>query len=130
MGRLTGIPHFFTHEAWNEEKEDTRELRQARKELPENYDPLHDDDSERDLVKLKQVEIARRMHAKSEGHVIRRTRESLDYKGVPLIPLPPLTTEYVYLNLTERELAIITEHGSSLREKYVVIIDFPTLFIP
>ncbi|KJA17089.1 hypothetical protein HYPSUDRAFT_206460 [Hypholoma sublateritium FD-334 SS-4] len=117
MGRLTGIPHFFTHEAWNEEKEDARELRLARKELPDGYDPLKDDDSERDVVKLKQVEIARRMYANSEGHVIRRTRNSLDYKGVPLIPLPLLTTEYVYLDLTERELGIITDHGSSLQEK-------------
>ncbi|KJA15384.1 hypothetical protein HYPSUDRAFT_207935 [Hypholoma sublateritium FD-334 SS-4] len=116
MGRLTGIPHFFTLEAWNEEKEDARELRLARKERPDGYDPLTDDDSERDAVKLKQVEIARRMHERSEGHVIRRTRDSLDWKGTRLIPLPPLRTEYVYLDLTERELQIITDHGKSLQE--------------
>lgn len=57
MGRLTGIPYFFTPEAWEEEKEDVRDLRQARKQLPEGYDPLNDDDSDSDLVKLKQVEI-------------------------------------------------------------------------
>lgn len=117
MGRLTGIPHFFTLEAWNEEKDDARELRLARKELPDSYDALYDDGSERDIVKLKQIEIARRMHERSEGHVIRRTRDSLDWKGTRLIPLPPLRTEYVYLNLTERELQIITDHGKSLQEK-------------
>lgn len=117
MGRLTGIAHFFTQEAWNEEKEDARELRLARKELSDNYDPFEDDDSERDIVKLKQVEIAHRMYEKSEGHVIRRTRDSLDWKGRHLIPLPPLRTEYAYLDLTERELRIITDHGNSLQDK-------------
>lgn len=117
MGRLTGIPYFFTPEAWEEEKQDVRDLRQARKELPEEYDPLNDDDSDHDLVKLKQVEIARRMYGQSEGHVIRRTRNSLDWKGSPLIPLPPLKTEYAYLDLTERELRIITANGNSLQEK-------------
>ena len=117
MGRLIGLSFFFTHEAWNEEKEDTRVLRLARKELPDSIDPLQDEDSERDIVKLKQVEIARRMNDQSAGHVIRRTRDSLDYKGIRLVPLPPLTTEYVYLDLTERELRIITDNGSSLREK-------------
>ncbi|KJA20680.1 hypothetical protein HYPSUDRAFT_203649 [Hypholoma sublateritium FD-334 SS-4] len=116
MGRLAGIPHFFTLEAWNEEKEDARELRLARKELPDDDNPLNDDDSERDVVKLKQVEIARRMHERSKGHVIRRTRDSLNWKGIRLIPLPPLRTEYVYLDLTERELQIITDHGKSLQE--------------
>lgn len=120
MGRLTGIQHFFTQDAWNEEKEDARQLRLARRELPDSYDPLKDDDSERDVVKLKQVEIARRLHETSKGHVIRRTRDSLDWKGTHLIPLPPLRTEYVYLDLTERELRIITDHGSSLQEKYAV----------
>ena len=117
MGRLTGVPHFFTHEAWIEEKEDSRELRQARKDLPDDYDPLYDDDSETNLYKLKQVEIARRMQERSEGRVIRRTRESLNWQGTCLIPLPPLKTEYVHLDLTERELQIITDHGKALQEK-------------
>ena len=117
MGRLIGLSFFFTHEAWNEEKEDARELRGARRELLDSLDPQQDDDPECDIIKLKQVEIARRMNKQSTGHVICRARDSLDYMGIPLIPLPPLTTEYVYLDLTTRELGIITEHGSSLREE-------------
>ena len=39
MGRLTGVPHFFTEEAHQEEKNDTNNLRRARKELAqEDYD--------------------------------------------------------------------------------------------
>ena len=117
LGRLTGIPYFFTFEAWNEEKEDSRELRAARQALSDSQDPLDDHSLEQDFLKLKQIEIARRMQEKYEGHVIRRTRDSLDWQGTPLIPLPPLRTEYVYLDLTERELQIITDHGKSLREK-------------
>ena len=117
MGRLTGVPHFFTREAWIEEKEDSRELRQARRDLPDDYDPLYDDNSETDLYKLKQIDIARRMQERSEGRVIRRTRESLNWQGTCLIPLPPLKTEYVHLDLTERELQIITDHGKALQEK-------------
>ena len=33
MGRMTGILHFLTQYAWEEEKEDTRALRRARKEV-------------------------------------------------------------------------------------------------
>lgn len=35
MGCLTGIPYFFTTDAWEEEKQDTCDLCQARKDLPD-----------------------------------------------------------------------------------------------
>ena len=117
MGRLTGIEHFFSRAAYEEEKQDTRDLRPARKELPEGSEEINED---RNAVKLKQVEIARRMFNYSKGHLIFRTKASLNWKGDPLITLPPLRTEYVYLDLTERELKVIAANGKLLQEKLVI----------
>lgn len=115
ISRLTGIPHFFTEVAWEEEKDDMRALRRARKALPADYNPLEENDQ--DPIKLCQVVIAQRMQLQSHGHVIRRTTESLNWQGKPLISLPECTTVHAYLDLTPRELKIITANGQSLQER-------------
>ena len=40
MGRLTGVGHFSTQEAYDEEKTDMAELQHAKASLGEDYDPL------------------------------------------------------------------------------------------
>lgn len=105
MGRLIGIPHFFTAEAYEEEKQDTRDLRQAACE-PES-------------VKLLQVQIAQRMHETCKGHIIRRTAKSLNWKGEPLVALPPCHIIQAFLDLTEREANIINNSLSDLQDEYV-----------
>lgn len=122
MGRLTGIPHFLHEGAWEEEKEDMRSLRRARKELPDDYDPL--EENEQDPIKLCQVVIAQRMQQQSQGHILRRTLDSLNWKGKPLVRLPKCKTAYAYLDLTPRELKIITASGQSLKERYEIVAIF------
>lgn len=117
MGRLTGLPHFFTSDAYEEEKEDIRTLRRARKEMQD--EAYMSDDNEEDLVKFHQIEIAQRMQRQSQGHTLRRTTASLNFNGEELVALPPCETTYAYLNLTERELQIITANGEALEETYV-----------
>lgn len=116
MGRLTGIPHFLDDEAWEEEKEDTRAVRRARegKDLPNPNVPLEEDN--RDPVKACQIAIAQRMNRQSQGHVLRRTVKSLNWIGQALVPLPPCETIHAYLDLTPRELKIITANGQALKE--------------
>ncbi|KAF9470036.1 hypothetical protein BDN70DRAFT_902436, partial [Pholiota conissans] len=114
MGRLTGIAHFLTLAAYEEEKEDIRTLRRARKEIPDDYDPL--DENDQDPIKLCQVIIAQRMQRQTSGHVLRRTIDSKNWRGKALVPLPPCETIYCYLDLTPRELTIITANGQSLKE--------------
>ncbi|KAF9470773.1 hypothetical protein BDN70DRAFT_939435 [Pholiota conissans] len=114
MGRLTGLECFSNTAAYHEEKEDLRELRRARKEMQDLGDTA--DDNEQDFVKLCQIKIAQRMQHQSAGHIIRRTTASLNYKGEELVPLPPCETVYVYLDLTKRELKIITAIGQNLEE--------------
>ena len=41
MGRLTGVEHFFTEQAFQEEKGDNNDIRRARKE--QTHDDLIDD---------------------------------------------------------------------------------------
>ncbi|KAF8951749.1 P-loop containing nucleoside triphosphate hydrolase protein, partial [Flammula alnicola] len=114
MGRLTGIPYFLTEAAFHDEKEDMRNLRRARKDLPDDYDPLEENDE--DPIKLCQVVIAQRMQQQSQGHILRRTIDSKNWKGKALVPLPPCTTIYGYLDLTAREVTIITANGQSLKD--------------
>ena len=126
MGRLTGIPHFLTEYAWEEEKEDGRALRRARKELSADHDPL--EDGEDDPVKACQRIIAQRMQRQSAGRLLRRTVSSKDWEGNPLVALPPCKIIHVTLDLTPRELEIITSNGEALkdtcvsRKRYIVTI--------
>lgn len=115
MGRLTGIAHFLSAEAYEEEKDDNRSLRRARKELPDDYDPLKENDH--DPIKLYQVTVARRMQRQFQGHILRRTIDSKNWLGKALVPLPPCNTIYANLNLTPRELRIITANGQALKER-------------
>ncbi|KAF9470636.1 hypothetical protein BDN70DRAFT_901952, partial [Pholiota conissans] len=114
MARLTGIPHFTTEYAWAEEKEDGCALRRARKDAPADYDPL--DDNDEDPVRICQVSIAQRIQRQTRGHLLRRTVDSKDWRGNPLIPLPPCKIVHVTLDLTPRELEIITKNGQALKE--------------
>jgi hypothetical protein len=122
MGRLTGIPFFLSSAAYQEEKDDVRTLRRARegKDLPVDDDDDALEENDQGNVKGLQVAIAQRMHRQSEGHILRRTVESLDWKGNTLVPLPPCETIHGYLDLTERELKIITANGQSLKDRSVV----------
>lgn len=116
MGRLTGIAHFFTAKAWEEEKQDTRDLCQ-QKEAPEDSDILEGNESE--SIKLLQVKIARCMHDAFDGHIICCTARSLNWMGSLLIDLPPCNIVHAYLDLTEHEKRIIDTRLLALKEECI-----------
>ena len=78
MGRLVGIPHFFTEAAWSEEKDDDAAVRRAKK---------LDNDGETQLA--ERVQAVKRLQGHLTGHFLRRTTDSFDYNAKPLLPLPP-----------------------------------------
>jgi len=104
MGRLSGIPHFFTEASFYEEKNDAAALRRAKK---------LDDDGEALLA--EQLQAVKRLQSHLTGHFLRRTPESLDYKGGVLLPLPPYQEILGVLTLTERETAIIQRRAEAAK---------------
>lgn len=61
------------------------------------------------LLRLEKVGIVTRMQKQFDGRILRRTAESVDWRGQPLIDLPPYQQIRAYLTLTEQEMAIIIE---------------------
>lgn len=115
MGRLVGLPHFFTKEALVEERADAAELRRAKKEMPVDQDAdIPDDDN---LVKRCQVEISLRHHAQFQGRVIRRTGASKRWDGSVLIQIPPYRSILAFLELTQREMDIISALTDSVKHR-------------
>ena len=106
MGRLTGLPYFFSELGHEDQTADNAQLRRAKVEKggdPEAFDP------EDDPVKLAQVEISKRLATRFQGRIIRRVATSLDVNGDPLISLPPINFIEGILHLTEREQEILEE---------------------
>lgn len=108
MGRLVGIAHFFTEEAHEQEKEDVRNIRRAKKAMEMVDDPLASGDEESsNLVAEEQTAAVRRMHRLFEDRIIRRSQDSKTPTGEPLVTLPPHKEIMGILTLTEREMKII-----------------------
>lgn len=99
MGRLVGIPHFSTEKALDEEKADAAELCQARAALGEDYDPLTINDDEANPIRDCQVAIARRMQVQFEKCILRRTIDSRNWEGRPLIDLLACHEHTILLSL-------------------------------
>ncbi|RDB19056.1 Transcription regulatory protein SNF2 [Hypsizygus marmoreus] len=96
MGRLVGIPYFFTEASYIEEKSDAAAVRRAKK---------LDDDGEALLA--EQLRAVKRLQGYCLGHFLRRTTESRDFEGKVLLPLPPYIEILGVLTLTERETKIV-----------------------
>jgi hypothetical protein len=109
MARLIGVRHFLTEASWIEEKDDNSNYRKAKKL----------DDGGQSL-RLAQIEAVTRMQKQFSGHILRRTANSANWKGDPLIKLPPLKHIIGVLNLTERESNIIQERAEGARARCVV----------
>ncbi|KAG6876903.1 hypothetical protein C0993_012196 [Termitomyces sp. T159_Od127] len=96
MLRLTGVPHFFTDASMVEEKEDAAALRRAKK---------MDDDGL--AAHEEQVRAVKRLQTQARGHFLRRTTDSVNFEGKPLVPLPPLVEISGVLKITSQEKAIM-----------------------
>jgi hypothetical protein len=104
MGRLVGMPYFFTEDAFSQEKEDTASVRKAKK---------LDDDGE--SLQAEQVQAVRRLQSHLKGNFLRRTTKSLDNNRKPLLPLPPYKEILGTVTLTERETEIIQERAAAAK---------------
>uniref|UniRef100_A0A0W0GC69 Uncharacterized protein n=1 Tax=Moniliophthora roreri TaxID=221103 RepID=A0A0W0GC69_MONRR len=98
MARLVAAPHFFMEESFLEAKEDEAELRRAKKL----------DDNGLSVTQF-QVTIVRRIQKAMIPHILRRTTDSRDYLGQPLLDLPPYQDIIGVLTLTPREMNIIND---------------------
>jgi hypothetical protein len=117
MGRLTGVAHFFTEDAHQEEKNDSANLRKARREqVHDEYDGDDEDEDDEEPIKLCQYSIAQRMQSNFQGRVIRRTIDSKDWKGRSLLNIPPYQAKHAILNLTEREMTIIAAKAEEIKD--------------
>ncbi|KAF8881145.1 P-loop containing nucleoside triphosphate hydrolase protein [Gymnopilus junonius] len=114
MGRLVGIPYFMTDQAQKMDKDDIAEIRRVRKDLDSDYDPLNNDPN--DPVKKVYAKIARGKQVHFLDHILRRTVDSLDYEGQHLIKIPPYRTIMVTLQLEEREVEILEQLDSRVKE--------------
>ena len=92
--------------------------------------PLLEVDGEikQDPLKLCQILIARRMQVQFAGRLLRRTIDSLDNDGKPLLKLPGCKKVYCPLRLTDRELEIITVLAESVKDRYWPIIRLSVSF--
>jgi hypothetical protein len=106
MARLLGVPHFLTDTSWSEEKDDVASFRKAKK---------LDDDGQ--SLRLAQIEAVVRLQRQFAGHILRRTATSVNWKGEPLVKLPPLKHIIGVLKLTDRESKIIQERAEGARAR-------------
>lgn len=120
MGRLVGIPFFFSDTAWEEEKSDAAKIRKAKVQRKEeglhgNDDGEIEDDD--DPVQVCSQEAARRIQSQFENRFIRRSGSSLDYDGKPLLQLPNCTSISLDVKLSDREMDIMNTMASNMRER-------------
>lgn len=98
----------------DEERQDLALIRRTRNSLPLDYDYLNDDDD--DPIKKCYTTIARRMQDQFDGRILRRTVNSVDWEGNPLITLPPYETIMVKLKLEDREMKIMEYLAAKVRK--------------
>lgn len=118
MGRLTGVAHFFTEDAHQEEKNDVITLRKARREqMQDDYDDNDNENDDDGPIKLCQHSIAQRMQGQFQGRFIRRTIDSKDRHGDSLLKIPPYKSIHAILDLTERETALIEAKAEKIKDE-------------
>ncbi|PPR01683.1 hypothetical protein CVT26_013098, partial [Gymnopilus dilepis] len=100
MGRLVGVPYFKTAEALQVDKADLAEIKKAQRSLGPDHDPLSSGDDPQKQVSSR---IAQGKRKYFEGHILRRTLDSVDNEKKRLIDIPPYKTIVVPLKLLEKE---------------------------
>lgn len=115
MGRLIGIPYFLSPEAHDDEKADAAALRKAKKEVSE----MDDDESpsENSLIRRIHINASLRMQKQFQGRIVRRTTQSVDWRGKNLLDLPPIIRIKAIVKLTDREMKIINKLAEAAKEK-------------
>jgi TATA-binding protein-associated factor len=114
IGRLIGVPHFLTDDSTRELSEDNASIRKAKKV---------DDNGQ--ALKKAEITAVRRMQVQFSGRILRRTTDSVDWRGKPLLDLPPHKAIIGVLELTGRELEIIQKRAEDARGRQVYYYSMP-----
>lgn len=117
MGRLVGLPFFLSEKAYAEEKADTAEIRREKGGATDDIFDLEEDESAMEC----QIAIAQRMQHQFEGRILRRTTESVNWRGEKLIPLPPFKEIMIVVKPTQRESEIMQELADRVKERLVLL---------
>lgn len=105
MARLISIPHFLSESSVEEAKEDNSLLRKAKKQ--------------NDEVSVQRLNLlaVRRIHQQFCGYLIRRSTDSVNWKGEKLLNLPPYKDIVGILSLTDRETVILDQRAKDAKAK-------------
>lgn len=117
MGRLVGIDFFFSQKAFDEEKDDMKELRRVKAASGEECDPFDVEEDEDGPTREIQAAIALRMQGQFEQRVLSRTKNSKNWLGESLIVLPELHKHTVLLRLRAFEQEIHSKLVERLRDE-------------
>jgi hypothetical protein len=100
------VPHFLTSNSIQEQKNDEAAIWKAKK--------LDDDRQE---LKVAEVLAVCRMQVQFSGRMLRRTTDSVDWRGNRLLDLPPHKVIIGVLELTKRKMEIIQKRAEDARSK-------------
>ena len=120
MGRLIGIPFFFTEKALEEEKNDAANMRKAKMQRKE--EGLHGNEDgeiedEDDPIQICSREAARRIQTQFQNRFIRRSGSSLGPDGKPLLRLPKCKSISLDVKLSDREMVIMDAMAANMRDE-------------
>ena len=107
MGRLVRLGHFLSQEALMEEKADANEIRRAKGLASDSIEDKGD----------STTKGLQRMQQQFNGHILRRTPESLNWLKRPLIRLPLYKEVLVVVKPTACEMEIISELANHVKER-------------
>ncbi|KAF9523073.1 P-loop containing nucleoside triphosphate hydrolase protein, partial [Crepidotus variabilis] len=107
MGRLIGIQHFLSPQAFTDEKGWQAMLRRLRRESMDDTKAEDISATDYDPYKSMQCEIAQKIRVQFGDRLLRRTLKSVDRDNRLLIDLPPLIEETFIIELQAWELLII-----------------------
>lgn len=127
MGRLIGIQHFLSPQAFSEEKGWQAMLRRLRRESMDDTKAEDISATDYDPYKSMQCEIAQKIRLLFGDRLLRRTLKSVDSNNRLLIDLPPLIEETFIIELQPWELEIIDNLTAKVAAECVYI---PQIFVP
>ncbi|KAF8889787.1 P-loop containing nucleoside triphosphate hydrolase protein [Infundibulicybe gibba] len=117
IGRIIGVPDFLDDQSFEDEKNDMRAQRRAKQNVTAVKDePEEEQEEAANALRLTHLSAIARMHKTFANHMIRRTTNSKDHMGRPLVTLPPCVDIHAVLKLTDREMNIILDLDQNAKD--------------
>lgn len=106
--RLSGIPHFFTEDSLEEEKDNSGAIHRAKQHQREEFAAAESLDAA-DHVRAAQITAVLRMQERFNGRIIRQTIDSKEWQGFQILNLLLYKTINAIVRLMEHEMKVIME---------------------